>query len=264
LLRSYTVEPIEPVLKLRLLLEGFRPTFWTGGYNQYVQEIVDGGSALHEFRPDIVLLMIRIEEVMPDLVDEFPSRAPFEWAGRIASRVADLAGLLDQIERTLGAQVIVQNMTPPPGTHFGVYDAQHPGGQGYVVHDFNRALAAQMAGRQSAFLWDFDALVRHHGHQQLDDAKMWYSSRNPYKQSAYPLLAADLMRYLMSALGRVRKCVVLDLDNTLWGGVAGEDGIDGIQLGHTYPGNCYRDFQKELLKLHDRTRLPIFATSPAS
>ena len=62
----------------------------------------------------------------------------------------------------------------------------------------------------------------------------------------------DMMDYLLSVLGRMKKCIVLDLDNTLWGGIVGEDGFDGIKLGHEYPGNCYMDFQKGLLRLYNR------------
>jgi len=252
ILRSYTVETIEPVLKLRLLIDGFRPSFWIGGYNQYVQEILDSESELYRFRPDLVLMMLRIEEIMPDFIDEFTARPASEWEERIASKVRELGSLAERIEKALPAQVVVQNMTLPRGGYFGIYDPQRPGGQGYLVQKLNRDLAAEFAQRKGVFLWDFDRLVRAKGYENLYDPKMWYVSRNPFKQSAYPAIVDDLIRYLRSALGRIKKCVVLDLDNTLWGGIAGEDGMEGIALGHAYPGNCYRDFQKELLKLYHR------------
>lgn len=252
LLRSYTADPIEPVLKMRLLLDGFRPTIWTGGYNQYVQEILDAGSPLHQFRPDLVLMMIRIEEIMPDFVDEFAARPWTEWEERVAAKVRELGGLVEKIERALPAQIVVQNMTLPHGGYFGIYDSQRPDGQGYLIQKFNQGLAAEFAARKGVFLWDFDRFVRAKGYENLYDPKMWYVARNPFRQSAYPAIVDDLTRYLRSALGRIKKCVVVDLDNTLWGGVVGEDGIEGIDLGRDYPGNCYRDFQKELLKLHHR------------
>jgi FkbH-like protein len=251
-LRSYTVEPIEPVLKLRLLLEGFRPQFWFGGFNQYVQEVLDPGSGLYRFGPDLVLLLVRIEEIMPDLLDEFGSRPAAEWPARIASAVEHLSGLLDRLEHTLPAAVIVQNAALLRAPYFGVFDPQLPDGQEHAIHEFNRRLAEAGRGRRSTFVWDFDALARRLGRDNLLDAKLWYTSRNPFKQSSYPALVDDLLRYILSVLGRAKKCVVVDLDNTLWGGVVGEDGIEGIELGQTYPGNCYRDFQKELLALHRR------------
>ena len=252
LLRSYTVEPIEPLLKLRLLTERFRPTFFVGAYNQYVQEIVNPASPLHEFRPDLLLLLIRIEELMPDLVDDFAARTTMEWEQRIAEKARELGALMARLEQTLPAQVVIQSLTLPRSPYFGSYDPQRSDGQSYLVQQFNRLLAAELSDRKSVFIWDFDRFVRNYGHERLYDPKMWYVSRNPYRQAAYPAVAEDVGRYILSALGRTKKCIVLDLDNTLWGGVAGEDGIDGIALGHTYPGNCFRDFQKELLKLYHR------------
>jgi FkbH-like protein len=236
-LRSYTVEAIEPVLKLRLLLDGFRPALWFGGYNQYIQDVMNPHSGLHEFRPDLVLLLIRLEETMPDLVDDFPAKRGSAWEEETAVKAEELTALVARLQDQLPAQVIVQNMTPPRAAYFGAYDPQHPDGQRYLIERFNQALAAQLAKRKGAFVWDFDRFVRAIGYDQLFDPKAWYVSRNPYKRSA---------------LGRLKKCVVVDLDNTLWGGIAGEDGLEGIALGHSYPGNCYRDFQRELLKLYHR------------
>ena len=252
LLRSYTAEPMEPVLKMRLLLEGYRPTIWIGGYNQYVQEVLDAGSGLHQFRPNLILMMIRLEEVMPDFVEGFATRPSSEWEERVASKVRELGALAERIEKAFPAQVVVQNMTLPFGGYFGIHDPQRPDGQSYLVQKFNQGMAAEFAKRKGVYLWDFDRFVSAKGYDNLYDPKMWYVARNPFRQSALPAIVEDLIRYLRSALGRVKKCVVVDLDNTLWGGIVGEDGIEGISLGHDYPGNCFRDFQKELLKLYHR------------
>jgi FkbH-like protein len=251
ILRSYTLEQIEPVLRLRLLLDGFEPEFWIGGYNQYHQEILDPGSGLHSFEPDVVLMMVRLEEVLPEFLEGYPSQTPEEWRTRIAQSAGELASLARQAATELSAQVILQNMSLVGSGYFGIFEAQKEEGQGYLVHEFNRHLTAAPT-TPGVFLWDYDALVRSRGFQEVFDPKMWYVSRNPFKQAAYPLIAADLMRYLRSVMGRIKKCVVLDLDNTLWGGIAGEDGFDGIRLGQTYPGNCYQDFQKGLLSLYHR------------
>lgn len=251
-LRSYTLEPLEPVLKLRLLLEGYRPSFWFGGYNQYAQEILDPQSRLHAFGPDLVLLMIRLEEVMPEFIDDFPARSSSEWQQQIARKAQELARLAGQVATASSGQVVVQNMTLSRASYFGIFDAQHADSQAQLVSEFNRSLAATVSDMRGVFIWDFDAFARAKGLDALHDPKMWYVSRNPYKQSAYPALGEDLLRYVRGALGRVKKCIVVDLDNTLWGGLAGEDGLEDVKVGHTYPGNCYRDFQKELLKLYHR------------
>lgn len=251
-LRSYTVEPIEPILRFRLLLEGFKAEFHFGDYNQYVQEVLDTSGSLYAFRPDVVLLMIKIEELMPDFVDSFGSRSLSEWEALIESQSGELRHLANTIVTKVEAQLIVQNLCLPSNIYWGIYDSQNPRGQSYLVSQFNQTLAASLKDTKGSFVWDFNRFVQKKGYEQIFDAKMWYLSKNPYKQSAYPWLAGDLLPYLLSALGKAKKCIVLDLDNTLWGGIVGEDGIRGIHLSHTYPGNCFREFQKELLKLYHR------------
>ena len=152
----------------------------------------------------------------------------------------------------LPAPVFIQQAALLQPPYFGVVDAQRADGQQHLIHEFNRQLSAAVSRRRGAFVWDFEALARTVGSDSLLDPKLWYTSRNPFKQSAYPVLVNDLMRYVLSAIGRVKKCIAVDLDNTLWGGVVGEDGLEGIKLGQTYPGNCYLDLQKDLLKLHQR------------
>ena len=251
-LRSYTAEPIEPVLKLHLMLEGFNPVLWFGGYNQFVQEVLDPSSPLYEFRPDLVLLLTRIEELVPDFVDDFGSRTGPEWETCVMAKAREYAALAHRTERALASPVIVQNMTLLRRPSLGIFDVRRTDGQRRLIATFNHALAAALADTPSSFMWDFDSFVHTAGSENLLDAKLWYISKNPFQQAAYTAIAADLMRYVRSILGRVTKCVVVDLDNTLWGGVAGEDGLEGVRLGHTYPGNCYRDFQRELLKLTER------------
>lgn len=250
-LRSYTVEPIEPVLTLQLVLEGYRPEFWFGGFNQYVQEMLDPGSPLYGFKPDVVLLLTRIEDVLPDFTDAFPSRDAAAWEPALVAKAGEMAALAERVVAGTSAQVLVQNAVLHQG-HYGAFDAQHGHGQLHLLQAYNRALSQAVGAVRGAFVWDVERLVRQRGADVVYDAKAWYVARNPFRQSAYPALAADLCRYVGSALGRLKKCVVVDLDNTLWGGVVGEDGFDGIKLGHSYPGSCYRDFQRELLKLFDR------------
>jgi FkbH-like protein len=252
ILRSYTAETIAPVLRFRLLLEGFRPDLYFGGYDQYVQDIVDSGSGLYAFKPDVVLLLTRIEELLPDFVSAFGARAGADWRATIEAKARELAELVATVQRQAAAQVLVQNLVLSGDVFWGAYDAQTEGGQGYLVAEFNRLLARELAGSPGAFVWDFNRFVQNVGYEQLFDAKMWHYAKDPYRQSAYPRIVDDLMRYLSSALGKAKKCVAVDLDNTLWGGIVGEDGLEGIALGQSYPGNCYRALQQELLKLYHR------------
>src|SRR3989304_263226 len=251
-LRSYTFEAIEPVLRLGLFWEGYDPHFFFGDYNSYAQEILDPSSTFYKFDPHIVLVMVRIEELLPDFIDNFGSRPYAEWEDVIQKVVNSIGNLAGVIAERIAAQAVFQNINYPESPYWGIYDMQIPEGQTFLINRFNHLLSEEFKKRKSSFIWDFNSFIKRHGYNNIYDPKMWYVSKNPFKQSAYPFIAADILKYCLSALGQIKKCIVLDLDNTLWGGIAGEDGIDGIQLGQTYPGNCFRDFQKELLKLYER------------
>ena len=252
ILRSYTLEMMEPILKLRLLLEGYKPEFFFGDYNHFVQEILDTASPLYHFKPDVILIMARIEELLPNLIEDFGKKTFQEWESAIQAMVQQLCTLAETIERNLPSQILFQNIAPPINPYWGIYDVQDPQGQTYLVYRFNQLFAQQLQDKKSTFVWDFDRFLQQMGYNTIYDPKIWYLSKNPFRQSSYPAIVDDLLKYLLSIVGKGKKCIVLDLDNTLWGGIAGEDGIEGIALGHDYPGSCYRDFQKGLSRLYNR------------
>jgi len=251
-LRSYTVEPLEPLLKLRLILEGFNPEFSYGNYNQFAQEIFNDSSFLYDLKPDIILFFSRLEDFLPEFNTAFNSRSPSEWKKIIESSARQLGTYAQHIRKRLDSQMIFQNMSFLSLPYWGVYDAQQSQNQVHLVHEFNQLLTEEMSSVPNAFIWDFNHFLLRKGYDSVSDSKMWYLSKNPFKYSAYPEVITDLCRYLISALGKVKKCIVLDLDNTLWGGIVGEDGFDGIALGEDYPGSCFRGLQKELFKLYQR------------
>ena len=251
-LRSYTVETIEPILKLRLYIDGYKPEFRFGNYNMYAQEVLDTSGELYAFRPDIVLFLVRVEELLPELNRSFGEKTFSDWEKIIENAVRQITSLLEVLERNLSSQIIVQNMSPMGRPYWGIHDAQQPEGETSLINRFNSLLARELKDRKSVFLWDFDGLLKSLGRETVYDPKMWYLAKNPFRQSAYINIADDLYRYIASVMGILKKCIVLDLDNTLWGGVAGEEGINGIALGFQYPGSCYRDFQEGLLRLYNR------------
>ena len=126
-LRSYTAELMDPVLKLRLGLEGFATQIHYGDFNRYVQEILDPSSALYSFQPDIVLLLVRLEDVMPDFVDEFGKRALSEWGEMVVDKASQFGELVRRARDRLKSSFVVQNFCLPTSPYWGIYDNQRPG-----------------------------------------------------------------------------------------------------------------------------------------
>jgi HAD superfamily phosphatase (TIGR01681 family) len=107
-------------------------------------------------------------------------------------------------------------------------------------------------GSSNVVVVDVEALVMETGAERWYDPRLWYLGRIPLSAQAHGQLASEYANFIAARWGSVRKCIVLDLDNTLWGGVIGEDGMTGIQLGHEGIGLAFVDFQRELLNLRQK------------
>jgi HAD superfamily phosphatase (TIGR01681 family) len=99
--------------------------------------------------------------------------------------------------------------------------------------------------------------VARHGRSTWGDERKWLTVRLPVASPHLPHLVGEWLRFLQPLTGRIAKCVAVDLDNTLWGGVIGEDGMNGIRLGQEYPGAAFRELQRALLDLTRRGILSI-------
>ncbi len=103
-----------------------------------------------------------------------------------------------------------------------------------------------------AYWIDADACLGRVGEKAYYDLRYWHIGKAPYSLAAVREIADEIVRFVRALKGRNKKVLVLDCDNVLWGGTIGEDGLEGIRLGHTYPGSAYREFQQEVVNLHGR------------
>jgi len=236
ILRSFTVEPAVPILRAMGYTAGMALEVHAGEFSAYAQEILDPGSALYGFGPDAVVLALQTRDVAPDL-----------WRGEGAGDgvLERFAGWIAAFRRHSAAALIVHTLeTPAPAA--GILDGQREDNQAEAVHRINSGLRALAKQHRGVYILDYDALVARHGRQNWGDERKWLTVRLPLASANLPRLTAEWMRFLHPLSGRVAKCVAMDLDNTLWGGVIGEDGINGIRLGAEYPGSAYQELQRLL------------------
>ena len=140
----------------------------------------------------------------------------------------------------------------PPEFVFGSLDLRVPGSPRQVVDAFNRALAERLCGPANLLL-DVAGLAETVGLAEWHDPVQWHLAKLPFAQQMVPLYADHVARLLAAVRGKSRKCLVLDLDDTLWGGVVGDDGLEGITLGQGSPlGEAFLAVQRMALALHDR------------
>jgi FkbH-like protein len=252
ILRSFTVEPMIPLLRAQAFTAGIDLTIEPSDFNAYAQEMLEPGSRLYRFAPDVVILAVETRAIAPEL---WPGAGDLEpGAGEaIAARVIqELRGLIAAFRRHSQAGLILHNLEAPELPSAGLLDAQSSNGQAAAVMRINTALRQTLDEYRGVYLLDYDALVARHGRRYWHDEKKWLTVRLPARSAALGHLTAEWLRFLVPLAGRVAKVLVTDLDNTLWGGVIGEDGMTGIQLSGEYPGAAYQAVQRALLDLHRR------------
>jgi FkbH-like protein len=251
-LRSFTVEPTIPLLRAEGFIRGLDLTVHVGDFNAFAQEMLDPGSALYGFAPDAVILAAKTSDLAPDLWNHNADLAP-EAVTADVRRVADSFGQWIRSFREYStAALVVHSLESPARPSNGVLDAQREGGQSEAIQQINRELRQIASGHRNVYILDYDGLVARHGRLRWHDERKWLVARMPISADHLIHLSREWLRFLVPLSGKTAKVAVADLDNTLWGGVIGEDGVNGIKLGPEYPGATYQSVQRALLDLTKR------------
>jgi len=252
ILRSFTVEPIVLLLRTEAFVYGIDLEVHVGEFNTYVQDIIDANSFLYRFAPTAVVLAVRVEEAAPDLASGFADLAP-DAARQAAERVVrTFEQSVSVFRQHSQAALIVHSLAPPSDPSLGVLDGQSEVGQSGLIRKINAELRRVAESFRGVYILDYESLVARHGSQRWHDERKWLMARLPISADHLLPMAREWMRFLVPLTGRTAKAMVVDLDNTLWGGVIGEDGATGIKIGPEYPGAAYQALHRALLDLSCR------------
>ena len=253
ILRSFTVEPIVPLLRAEAFAYGIDLEVHVGDFNTYVQDMLDGRSSLYRFAPNAVVLAVRADQAAPELWSDFADLSP-EAARQAAERVVHgYEQWIGAFRKHSQAALIVHSLERPSSPSLGVLDGQSEAGQSGLIRQINRELRRIASEFHGVYVLDYDALVARHGSEHWHDERKWLTARLPIAADYLLQMAREWMRFIVPLSaplsGRTAKVLVVDLDNTLWGGVIGEDGMAGIKVGPEYPGAPYQALQRALLDL---------------
>lgn len=252
ILSSFTIEPLKPYLQVESFRWGIALEVYLGGYNLIKQEILNPQGSLYRFNPNIVIIAARLEEWCPRLMEDFLSLTEGEIEALSLQVLSDFHGLIDTFRKRSTARLLLHNFALPLYPPLGVLESTMANGQTQIILEINSSLAELAKEVEGVYILDYDRLCRSAGRRDWQDDKMWYMGKIPISPRNLKLLARMQVTFIKAILGVSKKCLVLDLDNTLWGGILGEEGLQGIQIGYSYPGNIYRDFQKAILNLYNR------------
>jgi FkbH-like protein len=260
ILRSFTVEPVVPMLRAAGFANGLDLTVYTGEFNAYAQEILDGDSALYSFAPQAVILAVETRSLAPELWSDYGDSGPDGGRAVVARVSQQYSDWIKAFRRHSDAHLILHTLAPPLYPSLGVYDGQGGSGQTRALEEINREIRSLAQDHRGVHTLDYPALVARHGQQSWYDERKWTTVRLPIAAAHLPQIAREWLRYLHPLSGRIAKVVVVDLDNTLWGGVVGEDGLTGIRLDGEHPGAAYRALQSSLKDLTGRGILLAIAS----
>ncbi len=248
LIGNGTLDLMVPALVASAARHGFALECILADYGQTTQEALDPGSRINRAKPDAVLLAIDHR----GLPLRYRAGEPETEQADVEAAIAAIGAIRDAFRANAGAISIVQTLPPPPESLFGSFDRVVPGSPRRLVEGVNAALADSIAGSEDV-LFDVAALAETVGLGLWHSPSVWNVAKLPFDQSCLPIYADHVARLIGALRGRSRKCLILDLDNTVWGGVIGDDGLEGIKIAQgDATGEAHLAVQQFALALRQR------------
>lgn len=248
ILGTSTVDQLSLALETFLIRDDFLPEIYLAPYNQVNQEILDPQSGLYRHKSDILIVTINSRDIiLPDNRIAWSAKDAEKWA---AEEAAARIHLLNTFKKNSSARIIQFTSDIPRTTPWGGLGSFHPGGPAFLFRELNRALA--LSKPDGVYLFDVDLVAADFGKHRWEDERYWFIAKQAWDLDGIPLVTHKLSRIIRGWMGRACKVLALDLDNTLWGGVVGDAGFDGVIVGDTAEGEAYAAFQKYILELKNR------------
>jgi FkbH-like protein len=249
---TFTANPLVPYLGVKYLDDdASMPRITVAPYDQIFQVCLNWQAMFADPAPTAIILMWRIEDMLRGEFQEFLRGNPGAL-DRALDKIEELGAAVLNLRQGFGGVIVVSIPPFPHGADHDIRCAR----TGVTAGLFHRRLIDRwitgidkIAG--VSFL-DLDSRQRLVGIERSGDARKWYLYRQPYTEEFWHEVADDLCSTLKRQRNAAKKCLVVDCDNTLWGGIIGEDGLEGIALGEDFPGSAFRDFQQQLLTLRSK------------
>ena len=252
IISSSTVNGLDQILRVQCGEFDLLTSIYVSGYNQFAQEILDPKSGLFLSEPELVFINIDIKTIANEMYFnpyESSKTEREKWAEETKSFLINLA---QEVAKKSNAKVILHNFEIPYYSPLGLVENKNSFGFIESIEKINQGLREQFKLDNQVYLFDYNSFCGRYGKENIFDEKMYYLGDIKLKPKFLPFLCKEYARYVKAAALLTKKCIVLDLDNTLWGGVLGEDGIERIHLGPTPQGKPFSEFQQQLLALYNR------------
>ena len=245
-----TTNEVVDLLEILLLDSGFRPTFFQSEYGRYYEDAFLEPEIIANFKPDLVYIHTGIQNIQ---AFQPVACTEADFPGFIAAELSRYQAIWTSLASAIGCQIIQNNFEFPAYPTLGNLDSISPGGKSRFILELNRQFAVEAANNPRLIIQDLAALSAQVGLKQWFDPERWFSYKSANTVEGSFAIANSVTSIIRALFGRSRKVLVLDLDNTLWGGVIGDDGPDKIVIGkETAVAEAYTAFQEYCLSLRER------------
>ncbi len=225
--------------------------FSVGGFNQYQQEILNKSSELYRLKPEVIFISIDLHNLLEDILYYSSQEEVVE--DKIHKRVEEIFNIIELASSNLpDSTIFIDNFYFFRPVITSTLEYNYNNSIAHTFNDANANLTRLAKNMSNVLIVDVLSMIIHEGSASLFDERMYYLAKCQWGYNGIKKLSNLYSRYINAFIGARKKCVVVDLDNTLWGGIIGDDGMDNIVLSTDGEGKAYFDFQRELLKLHER------------
>jgi len=239
IMSSFTLNGLDETLHVKCSELGIRYKSYVAGYNQYNQEFLNPKSSYYNFSPDITFLILDIRNFLGETFHLPYKISADERRLLVKEKTEQLRNLVNTFENNSNSKLVISNFNIPSYSPNGVIETKSEFGFHEMIEEINKSLRDISKKHNSVYVYDFNQFISKFGEKNVFDYRQFHVGDIQIVYNSIPFLANDLMGYIKPMSGKNRKCIVLDLDNTLWGGIIGEDCFDEIELGHTPNGKAF-------------------------
>jgi len=250
-LASSTINGFEETMRVKCFQKGIDCITYVGDYNQYNQEVLNQNSGLYQFKPDITFLILDTRHILGEHFFSWYSVPHDDRPKIIDTKISEIENICNTFTKNSDSKLVVTSLQIPNYSPYGINEESVLRSLKEVISEINAELF-QWNKSGKIFTYDFNEFIRKFGENNIFNYKQFFSGDIKISTEYIPRFVNELMGYIYAVTGTSKKCIVLDLDNTLWGGVIGEDGFDNIKLGDNPVGFSFVEFQKRLLALNQR------------
>jgi FkbH-like protein len=248
LISNTTTAPLVQRLGREIKTSGVECEFFVSEHGDIGRQVFSPASELYTFKPDLIVVYLDLQQIKPMLELSVPFTTPEEREQLLSEGVEHTTSMLKALRSHSSAVLLVNSFPVIPRTVLGIGMDQI---YRNLIRQINLNLCRAAKEIPQCYIFDCESLWTEAGFREYD-RRFEMLAEFPFGMGMQKLLVNEWMRYFRALRGLTRKCIVVDLDNTLWGGILGEDGAEGIQMGDTPEGRPFRRFQQALKALNRR------------